>query len=66
MRLVRSIVFSIFVMTSHVALASTYVYVGAASNGSITVYRLEATGTLKPLETVELGPPKSPSTPMAV
>jgi len=65
MHLGQSIVVSIIVATSNVALASTYVYVGAAGDGNIGLYRLEADGTLKPGETIELGP-QSPSTPMAV
>jgi len=56
---------SILVLTSKVALASTYVYVGTAVDGNIGIYTLEANGTLKQRETVELGP-KSPSTPLAV
>ena len=66
MYLGRTVLVSIFVMTSHVALASTYVYVGAAGDGTVGRYTLETNGTLKLGETVELGPPKSPSTPMAV
>ena len=61
----RVLLVSVLVLKSHVALASTYVYVGAAVDGNIGVYTLEANGTLKQRETVELGP-KSPSTPLAV
>ena len=61
----RVLLVSVLVLKSHVALASTYVYVGTAVDGNIGVYTLEANGTLKQRETVELGP-KSPSTPLAV
>jgi len=42
----RVLLVSVLVLKSHVALASTYVYVGAAVDGNIGVYTLEANGTL--------------------